>query len=146
MATPANNSTAADLSASVKAKVSVSLEDQACHSPCASSNHHYHHQVDPIKLRAVYDSMAAKLASDGLDLEAIAANGAYFANLEPHAHHHPQPLNYLHFPGRPMPSGSVRLSVLYNENPDDNQPFYDATLAIAAKLPSGTHHEKHTPV
>ena len=90
MATPANNSTAADLSASVKAKVSVSLEDQACHSPCASSNHHYHHQVDPIKLRAVYDSMAAKLASDGLDLEAIAANGAYFANLEPHAHHHPQ--------------------------------------------------------
>lgn len=81
--------------------------------------------------------MAAKLASDGLDLAAIAANGAYFTNLDPHATHPPQPLNYLHFPGRPMPSGSVRLSVLYNENPLDNQPFYDAALAIAARLPPG---------
>lgn len=82
--------------------------------------------------------MAAKLMSDGLDVAAIAANGAYFANLEQGAHDPPHPLNYLHFPGRPMPSGSVRLSVLYNENPDDNLPFYNATLAIAAKLPHGT--------
>lgn len=79
--------------------------------------------------------MAAKLASDGLDLPAIAANGAYFTNVARDATQPPVPLNYLHFPGRPMPSGSVRLSVLYNENPEDNAPFYQATLAIAAKLP-----------
>ncbi len=79
--------------------------------------------------------MAAKLASDGLDLAAIAANGAYFTNVDSTATQPALPLNYLDFPGRPMPSGSVRLSVLYNENPDDNAPFYQATLAIAAKLP-----------
>lgn len=57
-----------DMSASLSAKVSVSHEEQSA----------------PHLLAKVYDNMAAKFFDHGLNLDAVAATGQYFNNLDGH--------------------------------------------------------------
>lgn len=118
----ASASSLPDLSAALKAKVAASFEEQA----------------DPEKLRAIYDKMAEKLFFEGLDLEAIRSQSVYFHDVDPSSAVPPTPLSYADFPGIPLPSGSVRLSVLYQDDFAVNEPFYKAARAIAACLPPGT--------
>jgi hypothetical protein len=117
-----------DMSASLAAKVAVSPAEQA----------------DPAALAAAYDAMAAKFASGGLDLRAVAATAQYY-DAAPEgedagpAAAPPRPLAYTEL-AAPLPEGAVRLSVvlLQRSAPALAAAAAAAAREVAAALPAGT--------
>ena len=108
-----------DVSATLKAKVSASEEDQ----------------IDAEKLSNLYDSMANKFVEEGLNLDAVGAMAQYFAVEGDQA----RPLAYEEFPV-PLPENSVRLFVLFlkkHRNEHLAKMAYDAAREIEKNMPAG---------
>jgi hypothetical protein len=106
-----------DMAATLKAKIAVSHAEQS----------------NPEALARVYDAMATKLVSQGLDLAACCAIRQYFGSLHTSR---PIPLLYAQFPV-PLPPGAVRLSVVFFKKaaPDLAQLVLQAATDIVSCLP-----------
>lgn len=117
-----------DMSATLDAKVTVSEAAQQ----------------DPRRLAIAYDDMAAKFATQGLNLAAVAAMRQYFANLEGPGP--AEPLRYAEFPA-PLPPGAVRLSLVFfqRSNPALAELVHRAATDIVASLPPGTKYHLNDP-
>jgi hypothetical protein len=106
------------MSATLNAKVTVTPEQQA----------------DPRLLSTVYDAMAVKFTTTGLNLEAILQMQQYFTSLDGPGH--AVPLEYANFPV-PLPPSSVRLAVVFFQecNKKLGEMLHEASAAIMAALP-----------
>ncbi|KAL4441797.1 hypothetical protein ABPG77_003713 [Micractinium sp. CCAP 211/92] len=110
-----------DMSANLKAKVTVSEEQQS----------------NPALLAAVYDDMAEKFVQHGLNLPAVEAMRQYFRNLG-EGSGDPEPLEYEAFPV-PLPPGAVRLGVIFFQecNAQLADMVQQAAQEVLSVLPEG---------
>eukprot|EP00887_Chlorella_sp_A99_P003675 scaffold7.g3675.t1 len=109
-----------DMSANLKAKVTVSEEQQS----------------DPELMAKVYDDMADRFATHGLNLPAVEAMAQYFS-LDDAGN--PVPLDYREFPV-PLPPAAVRLGVIFFQevNAALAELVYEAAQEVMGELPPGT--------
>lgn len=117
-----------DMTATLKAKVSISDADQA----------------DPKAIAAAYDAMAEKFVSNGLNIDAITQMRQYFTNLDGPGN--AEPLFYSDFPA-PLPPRAVRLCVsfLQNSNAVLAKMVFEAAQEIMMSLPSNTKYHINNP-
>ncbi|KAL4434020.1 hypothetical protein ABPG75_000461 [Micractinium tetrahymenae] len=117
-----------DMSANLKAKVTVSEEQQS----------------NPALLAAVYDDMAEKFVQHGLNLPAVEAMRQYFSNLEGPGE--PEPLEYDAFPV-PLPPGAVRLGVIFFQecNAKLAELVQQAAQEVLSVLPEGCRAHANKP-
>lgn len=117
-----------DMSANLKAKVTVSEEQQS----------------NPALLAAVYDDMAEKFVQHGLNLPAVEAMRQYFRNLEGPGD--PEPLEYDAFPV-PLPPGAVRLGVIFFQecNAQLAEMVQQAAQEVLSVLPEGCRAHANKP-
>lgn len=117
-----------DMTAHLKAKVSVPVDEQA----------------NPQRLAAIYDEMAAKFYQKGLAIPAVQAMRQYFCKLEGTGI--PEPLQYAHFVP-PLPPGAVRLCVVFFQETNKRlmDMVHQAANEIMASLPTGTKFHLNCP-
>lgn len=116
-----------DMSANLKAKVTVSEEQQS----------------DPELMAKVYDDMADRFATHGLNLPAVEAMAQYFS-LDDAGN--PVPLDYREFPV-PLPPAAVRLGVIFFQevNAALAELVYEAAQEVMGELPPGTKVHLNRP-
>lgn len=119
-----------DMSATLRAKVTASEEEQA----------------DPAALALVYDGLAQRFSNTGLNLDAVAAMRQYFSGTEDDSDAPPQPLAYAAFPS-PLPDAAVRLCVAFfqRRNPELAELVEQAAAEVVAALPPGTKSHLNHP-